>query len=354
MLACIPSLMNTPRIFLSIRDGYNLIAFVIAIISTSIAMKSHKKIILIFYAFISGMSIHSIIVIFQCLTSGKRAFGIMSVFYVDFAALAALYCLIFFFYAEGNKRFFWLFISGLNLFGLILTQTRNAWISFAFGAFALLFYLLVKHKKYKLSRKLVFSTLIIFAFVAMSAYFTAIALNPKISERFEMKGKNVSTERLSDVFGQNSLATRSLIWYTAYDAFKTSPIFGIGVYAFKHTSTWYYTIPDDLFEYFVEGKTPHLTYIEVITETGIFGFIFFIYFLYSITKFFRKCLILEQTKGESMRTLLISWTFVYIIFSMFMTEAWLYGQFLMWFGIMIGLSSGNYILITSKQTKSVC
>jgi len=352
MISCIPSLFFTPEVLLSIRDSYNLFAFLMVIIITAITIDVPKKMMLIFYAFIAGMTIHSLIVIMQNLMSGKRSFGIMAVFYIDFAALAAIYSLILFFYYKGYIRIFLLAVFSINLFGLILTQTRNAWISFGFGAFTVMIYLFFKHRQFKLDRKLILSTLVIFTFLVGAVYITALVVSPQISERFDIAGKGVTSERLTDLFGNNSLASRGLIWYTAYNAFTVHPVFGIGVYAFKHTSGYYYTIPDDLFKYFVAGKTPHLTYIEVITETGVFGFIFFLVFLFSIIRFSMKCLKAEQTKEDGLRTLLIIWTFIYIIFSMFMTEAWLYGQFLMWFGIMIGMASRNYKLITEKDIKA--
>lgn len=351
IVSCIPSLFNTPQILLSVRDSYNLIGFIIVLICTSAAIRTHRSILRVFYAFIGGVFIHSLIVIIMAVLSGKRVFGLLDVFYVDFAGLAAMYSIILFFYSKKGGRILWIFLFGIIVLGLILTQTRNAWLSTSVAIFTFLVFMLFKSSRFKINKNTVLFTFIALTFIVITTYFSVAALNPKIGERFELQESNTDASEVSSIFSHNSLASRGLIWYTCYNAFNTHPFLGIGVYAFRYTSSSYSTLPDELYTLFVEGRTPHQTFVEVLTETGLFGMVFFLYFLYSLTRFFLKCLKLEQSKEDGLRTLLISWTFVYIMFSMLMTEAWLYGQFLIWFGLVLGLSSSNYILLNLKTEK---
>ncbi len=114
-----------------------------------------KKIDQIFYLFIIAIVIHSVFVIIESLTTGKRAFGILGVFYVDLAGLGVLYSIIYFLYNYGSKRYMFGLSSAIILIGLILSQTRNAWLSTAVALFFLFIFLFIKAEKYKMDRKVI-------------------------------------------------------------------------------------------------------------------------------------------------------------------------------------------------------
>ncbi|MFA7229320.1 MAG: hypothetical protein WC061_09815, partial [Melioribacteraceae bacterium] len=107
-------------------------------------------------------------------------------------------------------------------------------------------------------------------------------------------------------------------------------------------------IPKSFYKLYVEGRTPHVTYLQVLTETGVLGLIGFIFFISAIIKEMKKVLKFDKTREETVLSLMVTWSFVYIIFSMFMTESWLYGQYIVWIGMLLGFLVNNYRMLNSK------
>jgi len=309
-----------------------------------------KKMMNVLYFFIFAALFHSFIVIYQGITTDERVFGLLGVYFVDFAGLGSLLTAILFFQTDGYKKLFWGIISLLIIFALILTQTRNAWLSFAVAFFTLIIYLSVNRKKYKMNI-IYISLMFIVLIVGVSISFSTLSkTDTAVEKRLDVGSKTLQLSNNAPTGKINSFISRIMIWHTAYMAFLKHPITGIGLYSFRYTSDKYYKIPKTFYKEFVEGRTPHVTYIEVFAETGIIGFIGFSVFLFSLIRIIIYSLKYSGDKENLKRTLLISWSFVYIIFSMAMTEAWLYGQYLMWFGVMIGLLSNNQKLLEKETT----
>ena len=151
----------------------------------------------------------------------------------------------------------------------------------------------------------------------------------------------VKTVELSDdnteSVGENSFVSRLMIWHTAISAYAEHPYIGIGAYSFRHSSQLYYKIPKEFYKEFVKKKTPHVTYLQVLTETGIIGFIGFMIFIYAVIRYSLKTLKVGTSLQATQVKLMIIWSLVYIIFSMMMTESWLYGQYIIWLGILLGM-----------------
>ena len=93
------------------------------------------------------------------------------------------------------------------------------------------------------------------------------------------------------------------IWHTAINTFSRKPLIGIGLYSFKYTSKEYYTIPKPFFKQYVENRTPHVAYLEVLVESGIIGFLGFLIFLFSVHKLLFKSLVLVKCVEEIPQTL---------------------------------------------------
>ncbi|MFC2082237.1 O-antigen ligase family protein [Bacteroidota bacterium] len=348
----IPSLINTPSLTKSLLDSYNLVAFFIASFTTLFMIDSHRKILNLVYFFLFGVFVHSLIVIYLGLSSGERVFGLLNVFYVDLAGLAGINSFILFIFLKGRKKVITGLVFIVSTFGLILTQTRNAWLSFAVAFISFVIYLLIKGPSFNVKRSVIFVNALVSIAILGVIFLYSSGLTSDIQQRFEVQ---TQTQEIVDQdphsIAENSLVSRFFIFHTAINAFVEHPYIGIGLYSFKYASKMYYTIPRSFYKYFVENKTPHVTYLEVLTETGILGFIGFMVFLFALIKFIIKSLKTRGDDTDNIRTLLICWSFVYIIFSMFMTEAWLYGQFIVWMGILVGLLISNYNIITKKDEK---
>ncbi len=346
----LPSLIDTPKKLMSIRDMSNIISLLIMFCVTVISFKDYSRVIKVFYFFVFAIFMHSLWVIFLGITTGERVFGLLWVYYIDFAGLGALVSIILFYYSKGATRIVFGISSIVITYGLILTQTRNAWLSFAVAVSSLLFFLIINGEKFKINRFTTVSTfLVIIAIIGSAILFTGGATS-NIEQRLDEQNQTVQIDEENPEELGNSFITRILIWHTAYRAFLNKPFLGIGAYSFRFISNQYYEIPKPFFTEFVENKTPHVTYLQVLTETGIVGFVAFLFFIIMIIKYIFKTLSHpNKTKEEIKISLLICWSFVYIIFSMFMTESWLYGQYAIWTGILLGFLVSNYKSLNSKS-----
>jgi O-antigen ligase len=344
----LPSLVNTPERLLSIRDMANLVAMVIVFFVTMIGFQDKKKMMAIFCFFLVLVFLHSLHVIYLGLTTGKRVFGVLDVYFIDFAGLGGLLSLILLIYSKGLMRVLAGVVFIVTTIGLILTQTRNAWLSFGFAVITLLIFLVFRAKRYQIKKLYA----IIFLFVSIGVicitFLLTQDLNSNVSSRLDIQKQTtvIDINKPTDI-GGNSFVSRAFIWHTAALAYLEHPVIGIGVYSFRYISRIYYKIPKSFYYLYVVGRTPHVTYLQVLTETGIIGLIFFVIFLVAIIRLMNKSAKLPKDKNDARLTLLINWSFVYIIFSMFMTESWLYGQYIVWMGVLLGFLVNNYKLMSN-------
>lgn len=338
VFAAVISLVNSPFDLYVLMDFFNLIAFVLIVFSVPKIVYEEKEMLRLLLIFVLAVFFHSIVVIFNGLTFGGRTFGLLGVFYIDLAGLAFLYSVIFLLYAKRKIKYVYAILSLTILIGLILTQTRNAWLSTAVGLSFLLIILLFNSKKFLINKRIIiFSSIVLFVTAAIFVSYITSSADIDVSRRLETKTNDVKLSENPASVGENSLVSRLFIWHTAVNAFLKEPVIGIGMYSFKKTSSKYYTIPKPFFKQYVEYKTPHVSYLEIIVETGIVGFILFLFFLFSVHKTLYKIMRSRIHEKNVITTLVIFVSIIYITFSMLMTEAWVYGQYLVWFGIIIGL-----------------
>lgn len=350
-LAILPSLVNTPKLLLSLRDLMNLGALFVIFFSTVIGIKDKSSMLKVFYFFIALVFLHSLHVDFLGITTGKRVFGVLYVYYIDFAGLGAVVSLILFIYKTGVKKVFFGISFIIITVGLILTQTRNAWLSCGFAVITLLLFLIFKADKLHIKKQTALVFLIISILTVGMAYIAIGSANTQVEDRLNIEAQTTTIDPNDPTnIGGNSFVSRAFIWHTAVMSFLERPLIGIGAYSFRFVSNLYYTIPKAFYQIYVYQKTPHITYLQVLTETGILGFVFFMIFIISLVRYIIKMLKLNMNKEESLLSLLIAWSFVYIIFSMLMTESWLYGQYVVWIGVLLGLLVSNSKLLSSKQS----
>lgn len=199
-------------------------------------------------------------------------------------------------------------------------------------------------------RKIIFySTVSIMGGVLL--YLFALSFSSGVESRVSsVSSTTIVTEDPNSV-GTNSLLTRAFIWHTAYNAFVANPTFGIGIYSFPFTSHLYYTIPKDFYELFVKDAAPHVGYIAVLTETGIVGFVGFIFLVVSIFRF-SLLLVRDAINIYHKKTAIILLAcIVYITFSLAMTDAWLWGQYIVLWGLILGMQVGLWKMIKKVHLK---
>lgn len=162
------------------------------------------------------------------------------------------------------------FYSGIFLMviAILLTLSRGAYVAFITtilfyamkAAFNFKFlYLLQNFKKQIIFKKILHYKfkLLTFIFVVLVFLSLLIALNPAI-------------QRLADTFSfnDNSRLSRIDLWQKSFAVFKENPLFGVGLGSFP-----IYIEPDK------DARAPvnaHNTYLEIMAELGLVGFIAFL------------------------------------------------------------------------------
>lgn len=350
-ISIIPSLFNSSDLFLSSFLMFNLHAIVILVFVFSYTLRDYKIINSLIITFVSLVVVDSVVIIFLALSEGGRLFGLSGVVFVDYAAMSVVPLLLYVVFSKKYYSKFYIFIILLVMSGLIFSQTRNTFISLALTAITLIIFLFFKSDKFNISRRKLMGTFITAIIFTFTLIIIMTITNPEVFGRFEELGKsstlNVKTE--AD-FYRNSLLSRILIWDTALNAFKEHPIIGIGAFSFPFESVKYYTISKELFDEFVEGLSPHVTFIAILTETGILGFIGFIILLTSSLRISLKSNKKANSEDQKFYSLIILSLQIYIFFSMFLSDAWLWGQCGMLWGIVLGISIANYRIIINRKS----
>lgn len=349
ILLSMPSLYNSIQPLMSVAMFYNFIGMLVIMYVTMISMDTHKKMMNVIYFYLAGVLLNSFYVIFQAIATGKRVWGFSGIFYVDFVGLAIILSLILFIYSSGIKKIIFSLIMIISIVGLILTQTRNAWISTIVVATTFFLYLLKQSDKKFIKKYNVIGILLVVSLITFVLYFSASSFSTKLETRLSGKAQTFELTDAPESAGENSFIQRAFIWHTATMAFLEHPIIGIGAYSFPFSSQLYYKIPKPFYKTFVQEKTPHITYLAVLTETGAVGFTGFILLLVSVIKLLLTNLMIASKKSDIMRTFLICWAMIYIIISMAMTDAWLFGQQVMIWGIILGLLLANFRILAKKS-----
>jgi putative inorganic carbon (hco3(-)) transporter len=350
ILVMIISLINSVELMFSLLLMYNMLAFIFIVYTSSVSIMDKKEIISYIILFLILNLLNSFHVIAQGLVSSRREFGFAGIMFVDYVGIAITMNFILILINRRKDFRIILIISFLILIiALLITETRNAWISTFLSLFLSLIFLIIKSKTLEFSKSFVVVGIIISTIFLSSVFIFVSSVKPDVSERAQ-ETTNVEEGINKEGQVQNSLLSRLLIWHTAYNAFLANPVIGIGAYSFPVSSQHYYTIPKFLFDDYVKGLTPHLTYIAVITETGIVGLITFIIFLISSLKFAYDGFRYSKTIDEKRFSFLVFWPLVYITISTFMTDAWLWGQGIVLWGIFLGINLWNRKRIKEKHS----
>ncbi len=350
LITMIPSLSNSINVPLSIYLMYNFIAMVIVFHIVAERIEQKESLSRYLYIFLAMCFLNSLVIFIQYFTTGGRVFGFTGVVFVDYSALAVLISVIFILIGNGKNKLVFLFLALFILAALIMTETRNTLLSLGASFFTLILYLIKENKLFSINRRKVITYFIAVIVITIFAVIGLMVYAPQIFNRFT----NLTAFSKMFVIEKNKIGvnstfvTRVLIWLTALNAFVKHPIIGIGAFSFPFSSYLYYTIPPILFKAFVEGLSTHVTFFSTLTETGIIGTIGFLVFLISSLRIGFKSVKIAITYDERLISAVILFMQIYIFYSMFMTDAWLWGQCGMLWGFVLGLSLANYKILLKK------
>ena len=349
VLLSIPSLYNTPDIIKSLMLMYNFVSIVFILLVTVASIREFKEITKLLNIFLVLVFIDGLYVYYEGIVLNQRGFGFGGIMFVDFVGIAIIISFINVIFYSSIKRYLYLLLFFFFTLASFFTQTRTSWLAIASTVILLLTSLYFLREKLAISRKIV----PILFFIILTAIIPLVLSQNSITSSVEERTSNLT--ELEGSFNEegmatNSLITRLLIWHTAFNAFMEHPIIGIGSYSFPFASKNYYEIPKFLYRDYVEGLTPHQTFFAVLAETGIVGFGAFSFFIYMIFINSIKTIKYVTNKSEQRITFLLFWSTIYILISMFLTDAWLWGPGGVFLGIILGLAMSNRKLLLSKKS----
>ncbi|MGD1045869.1 MAG: O-antigen ligase family protein [Bacteroidota bacterium] len=352
-ISIIPSFLNAAQPFTSMRRCYNLLAFLVVLYSIAAGTKSLKEVRILAFAFLFCAIVNSFDIFLQSWTGVKRAFGFAGLMFVDYSALGVCMTFGISLITKRWTRLLFLSTSLVITIALLLTFTRNTWVSTIITLGILLMYIIYNPDIIGISRKRLVPIVVACACVLSMMVILIILNNSKLEGRAtELTNR---TQYGIDEWGnvENSMISRLFIWDTALNAFKAHPIIGIGIYSFAYSSQSYSRLPKFLYKRWVAKVSPHQTHLAILTETGIVGFIGFMIFIFSALKFVFSTIKKSQSLEGKHYAFVGAISLVYCVISMLFTDAWLSGQCLMLFGIVLGVNIAiNKINVNSVVDQS--
>ena len=349
LLTMVPSILNITDYHQWILTIFNLVFMIIMLCIVGSYITKYSQIKLYLIAFIIASVCNGLMVIYNGHSTVRRVFGYTGVVYVDYACIAIVICLIIILFYRSIRTIPLMIAIVILFISFLLTQTRNPLISLGASFTFLIIFLFKNNVAFSISRKKLLLTCMLG--MALTIILLAImnVVTPQAFGRInELLGsKSGHIANTADI-SQNSLFSRLLIWHTSIMAFIRHPFIGIGAYAFPFESYNYATIPNSLY-IFVQGMSPHVTYLAVLTETGIIGFIGFIMFLFATTVMAIKSVKYSVSKQHKYYSLGILTVQIYILVSMMLSDAWRWGQCGMLWSLVMGVSVANYKIIMREK-----
>jgi len=351
VLSIIPSILilifNIPE---ALPLTLHLLIFVLIFTIVGSSFNNYNQIGNLLILFLIVSLINGLYVISLALITGDRVFGFSGIMYVDYVGYSIVISFLFLMLKKKRKllSLFFFFIFSL---ALIFTQTRSIWLVTGFTLLLIFLHLTLNYKKYNLNRLKMVMT---FTLVVLSITIFTLTLkdvNKSYFKRIEIKKIEQTDDPMKQTLQINSLVTRYFIWTIAWDAFTSNSITGVGIYGFPFISEEYSKIDAFLYKTFVEKLTPHETFLAILTETGIVGFLGFIVFLTSTILFAIKNYLNSKSNKELFYSEIIMWLTLYTLFSMVITDAWLWGHGIVLWGLLIGMSIANQKIINLNITK---
>jgi len=340
-LAVIPSLFVAVRPFTCIIKLYNMASFLIAMYVVMLTAHSFETMRKLTWVFVVMAAVNALHVISVAVSTGGREYGFAGVMFVDYAGVAVNAIALMVLFSKGWRRIVLLLFAVLVGMGLILTQTRNAWLSTAITLVIVLLYLIRYPDIAGITRKRMIVAAVLGGLALAGLAGATIALNPKVGDRAVDITEANTVGTADALIIRNTLLTRLIIWDTSLNAVLAHPLIGVGVYGFIDASYQYCHLPKILWALYVRGNSPHIAYFEVLAETGLIGLAAFCFLVAAMLRMAART-VREATGLRAKRYALIAFSAViYSAVSMFFTDAWLWGQGVVLWGFIVGLVLAN-------------
>ena len=323
----------------------------------NIEIKDFKSPVFLFFVIFLMSCIPSIIttevlphLIYEAVITKSRTFGFAGVMFVDYVGIAIVVVFIWFLLSGIQKKIFLLPILLILILASVFTQTRNSWISIVILILLILSFFYFHSRRYELNKRFLLVITLLMSISIGGVYSYLKGVTPSVSERVEQ-----FSETNNEVVNQkgevtSSLISRLFIWDTALNAFTYNPVTGVGIYGFPYISWKYYKIPKIFFNNYVVSRTPHIAYLAIATEAGIIGLIGYLLFIFSIIKFSYQSIKLSKSHRDNLLSIVLFFCIIYITVSMLMTDAWLWNQGIVLWGIILSLSMVNRKILLERYS----
>jgi len=315
-------------IFISLFDAFNfqrglinflkhielfLLFFILADLFSSWSLDRLRRLIEYFIYIASTATLIALVFLF--FGENTRAFGITGTPLPDLMVSALIASITFLIMSKNRRRKQkFLALASLLFLGLVMTQTRGAWLSFSIS-FLFLSYLLL-NKSIPGAKKNLFRIFLFGLILIVLLFFVFQSAFIGITHRVEQI-------QYADV---GTIQFRFILWHAAITAFLANPVNGIGLGQFSLLSNKFSDIgKSELFKENIEGLTAHNILISYLSETGIIGILALLFFYYSFTKLMAKCFN-RIDSDENLDLVIILRTFLFfVVISSIYAGAWFWG-----------------------------
>lgn len=340
-ICIIPSFTNALQPMESLLRLFNVAGFLIAFYVCVAGMNSRERIRRAAAVFLACVVANALHVLVQGFMDQARPFGFAGIMFVDYAGLGISVATALAILSRGGVRIMHSLVAATLAVALVITQTRSIWLATAITLVLVGLSMLMFPWAWNMSRKYAFATVAAGALALLGAGAATLSLSQRTEER-ALEVTQLDANAVTDEgVVRNSLVSRALIWDTALNAFRAHPFVGIGVYGFPYSSAHYAKMPRILYTRYVKVMSPHQSHLAVLSETGIIGTLGFLGFLFAA---FRTAVrAVRSAPGDRGRRFAVVATvaLVYCMISMFFTDAWLWGQGIVLFGIVTGIVAAN-------------
>ena len=304
-----------------------LLFFILADLFSSWSLDRLRRLIEYFIYIAAAATL--IALVFMFLGENTRAFGITGTPLPDLTVSALIASITFLIMSKNRRRTQkFLALASLLFLGLVMTQTRGAWLSFSIS-FLFLSYLLLK-KSIPGTKKKLFQifflglVLILLLFLVFQSAFIGIS-------------HRVSQVQYVDV---GTIQFRFILWHAAITAFLANPLNGIGLGHFSLLSGQFSDLgTSELFKENIEGLSAHNVLISYLSETGLIGISALIFFYYSITKLAQKTYNRSKSEVNLDVVIVLRAILFFVIVSSAYAGSWFWGLNATQFRIFLSIST---------------
>ena len=348
LLSTVPSYKNTAQLSRTLAESSQWLSLLAVSAIMGITLRDDKSIRRIIWMYIVFVLLSSFTTSYDAIFSSRRQFGFSGIAFIDLCGVAIVMVATSIVY-EKSFRVLKSGMLFLLLIGEFLTQTRNVFITLGITVIISALLLIKDREQLSLNKRKIILFIGTLVVVVVATIAIIYVLNPDTLQRLSTRPTKILDD---EVYSIGSFTSRLLIWHTAFNGFLAHPFVGIGFYSFPIASKTYSTLNPILYKLFVARLTPHETFIALFCEVGIVGVLGFSYLLTAMVRAISKSRRLLQKKNGTATTAIINNALIYILVSLFATDAWLFGNLIMLWTLVLGLFTANLNLL-EKQFQGV-